>query len=279
MDVVYFYRDVPRSQVIGRGTDELRYSLRSLAANMADLGEVHLFGGRPPWVSEHVSYYPVKQVGRKHENTWRIWRQIASAARNGYLPEWFLIMNDDFFLISPLADAVPAYVTGPLGRWLAERSGTVLREAGMRTQAFIAARGVPVEHQLGYELHVPFLVHGPSLVELWPALDQATNNAGGSTARRLMKRSIIGNLTPGMNAGAELMPGDVKIFGNGRDPAGDPPGPWVSTSDDSFARRNVSPVGVSIRAALRSRCRFEAPDVVPADRRQAAGAPRVVRPR
>lgn len=278
MDAVYFYRDVPRGASYGGAlTQELRYSLRSLAQNMAGLDEVHVFGGRPPWLSEHVHYYPVKQGGRKHENTWRVWRQIASAARNGYLPEWFLIMNDDYFLRQPWAGPVPAYTSGPLSDWLAARSKTSLSEAGARTQAFIAARGVEVGAQLGYELHVPLPVHGPTLAGLWPALDEATQG-GRMLTHRLMKRSIIANLTPGMNEAAELMVHDVKVLGNGKDRPETFGGPWISTSDDAFARRNTSPIGVEIRAQFRQRCRFEAPDVVPTDRRTAHGAPRVVRP-
>lgn len=278
MDVVYFYRDVPRGMsASGKFTAELRYSLRSLAENMAGLDEVHVFGGRPPWLSEHVHHYPVKQAGRKHENTWRVWRQIASAARNGYLPDWFLIMNDDYFLMNPWAGPVPAYTSGPLSDWLAARSKTALSEAGARTQAFIAAHGVPVELQLGYELHVPLPVHGPTLAALWPALDEATQH-GKMMTHRLMKRSIIANLTPGLNEAAELMPHDVKVLGNGKDDPAVFAGPWISTSDDAFARRNTSPIGVTIRGAFRRRCRFEAPEVVPTDRRTAHGAPRLVRP-
>lgn len=278
MDVVYFYRDVPRGAAYGRGvTEELRYSLRSLAANLAGLEHVHVFGGRPPWLSEHASYYPVKQAGRKHENTWRVWRHIASAARNGYLPEWFLIMNDDYFLMRPFAGDVPAYTSGPLTAWLAARSKTALLETGRRTQDLIAAHGVPHELQLGYELHVPLPVHGPTLAALWPALDEASNG-GRMLTHRLMKRSILANLTPGMNGSAELMASDVKVLGNGRDKPDAFAGPWLSTSDDAFARRNVSPVGVEIRTQFRGRSRFEAPEVVPADPRAAPGAPRLVRP-
>lgn len=258
MDAVYFYRSVPP----GAGkilTEELRYSLRSLAANLGQLGEVHVFGGRPSWLSAHVHHYPIVQGLHKHENTWKIWRQIASAARSGYLPEWFVIMNDDYFVMRPV-ESVPAMHGGPLVEWAAaRRQSTGIYDATMRTARLIESLGVPMADQLTYELHVPFLVHGPTLAALWPDLDRAAR--GGRMPARLIKRSLIGNLTPGMNASAEYLASDVKVFGS-NDPVHS--GAYLSTSDLAFASRNTSRAGVEIRAAFSRSSRFEAiPSTVP----------------
>lgn len=273
MDVVYFFRpvapDSPRS-----ATEEMRYSLRSLASNLASLDEVHVFGGRAPWFSPHVHHYPVRQGAHKHANTWKIWRQIADAARTGYLPEWFLIMNDDYFLMRPWAGDVPAYHAGPMTEWIAaRRDHQHIREAATRTAAWVAAQGVPLDEQLSYELHVPLLVHGPALAAIWPALDRAAK--GNTTlSTRMIKRSPVGNLS-GFNATAVPMAGDVKVIRDG-DPM--PDAPWVSTSDLAFASRNTHrTIGVDIRSTFKRPSRFETGHP-PIPGRPVPGAARLVRP-
>lgn len=252
MDAVYFYRHVlPQEQP--RATDELRYSLRSLVENYAELGEVHVFGGRPLWLSEHVHHYPVRQAYQKHENTFRVWAQIASAARNGYLPERFLIMNDDYFLMRPWAGPVPMYASGTLDAWIAQRAqSTLIVETIRRTQQMIEQLGGPAPAaQLGFELHVPLVVHGPTLARIWPLIEAWTR--GGKMARRIAKRSAYANLAGCTDV--ELMPTDCKVVKYG-DPM--PAGPWLSTSDEAFMMRNVHEVGRIIRAAFPRASRFEA---------------------
>lgn len=262
MDVVYFYRPLPA----GSGTnlsEELRYSLRSIEANLAGLGQVHVFGGRPAWLSSAVHHHSVSQGIHKHVNTWRIWAAIASAFADGSLPEWFVIMNDDYFVMRPIGPDVPAMHTGTLAAWgAARRLSSGIHDAVVRTAGVLESRGVPRDEQLSYELHVPFLAHGPTLAALWPQLDAS---GYGKLMRRVIKRSMLANLTPGMNATAEHLVSDVKIFGS-QDPMHS--GTFLSTSDLAFASRNVSRAGVEVRAAFPSPSRFEAATV---------RAPRLVR--
>jgi hypothetical protein len=280
MDLVYFYRHIQPGELHSRhATEELRYSLRSMATNYADLGEVHVFGGRPPWFSPHVHHYPVRQAYQKHENTWRVWRQIAAAAGAGYLPDEFLIMNDDYFLMRPWAGPVPVYVSGMLSDWLAARAQSrSIADTIERTQRMVEELGGPARHaQLGYELHVPLRVHGPTLAALWPRLEEWTR--GGRATHRVAKRSAYGNLA-GPFCGAEIMSEDCKVIKAG-DPI--PDGPWLSTSDDAFAFRNTHEVGRRVRAAFPRRSRFEAlpSDTVIEQRNVRSGtpAPRRVTPR
>lgn len=254
MDLVYVYRHVHPHET-SRGTDELRYSLRSMVENYAALGEVHVFGGRAPWFSPLVHHYPVRQAYQKHENTHRVWRAIASAAANGYLPEHFLIMNDDFFLTRPL-DHVPQYASGSLAAWIAKRAQSrLIVETVERTQRMVAELGGPApELQLGFELHVPLVVHGPTLARVWPMVHEWTR--GGRMTHRIAKRSAYGNLAGVTLDEVEVMPADCKIIKAG-DPV--PAGPWVSTSDDAFMSRNTHPIGRDLRSTFTRSSRFEAP--------------------
>lgn len=258
MDLVYFYRHV-HQQEQPRATDELRYSLRSMVANFGQLGEVHVFGGRAPWFSPHVNHYPVRQAYVKHENTWRIWNQIASAARHGYLPDWFLIMNDDYFLMRPV-DRVPIYASGSLDEWIGARAQSrLIVETIQRTRRMIVELGGPARaDQLGFELHVPLVVHGPTLADIWPRVDAWTH--GGKITHRVAKRSAYGNLA--RLAPDELMPVDCKVIKAG-DPM--PAGLWLSTSDEAFMMRNTHQAGQLVRLAFPHASRFElrSGDIVP----------------
>lgn len=254
MDLVYFYRHIHPGEADSRhATEELRYSLRSMAAHYAELGEVHVFGGRAPWFSEHVHHYPVRQAYQKHENTWRVWRQIVAAIGGGYLPDEFLIMNDDFFLIQPFSGPVPIYVSGMLDDWRAARAQSRnIVDTIKRTQTMVEALGGPPKGlQLGYELHVPLRVHGPTLAAIWPKLERWTR--GGRMSSRIAKRSSYGNLAGARGVEVEVMAADVKVFGS-NDPL--PGGPWCSTSDLAFSRHGRA--GTAIRARFPGRCRFEA---------------------
>lgn len=277
MDLVYFYRHVHPNEG-PRGTDELRYSLRTMVSNYAELGEVHVFGGRPPWLSEHVHHYPVRQAYQKHENTYRVWAQIASAAGSGYLPEHFLIMNDDYFLTRPLAH-VPQYASGSLAGWIAARAQSrLIVETIERTQRMVEALGGPAPaEQLGFELHVPLVVHGPTLARIWPLVHEWTR--GGRMTHRIAKRSAYGNLAGITLDQVEIMPTDCKII-TALDPM--PQGPWVSTSDEAFMSRNVHPIGLNIRSEYTRATRFELPagaTVAPVRTVRSDTPPRRVAPR
>ena len=121
LHLVYFVRQIPRTPELSeRYSAELRYSLRSVATNLAGLGEVHVFGGVAPWFSEEVRAHRIRQGRSKHDNTWALWRAIADACEHGELPERFLLMNDDFFCMSPVAQ-VPPMAHGTMGGWIAAR--------------------------------------------------------------------------------------------------------------------------------------------------------------
>lgn len=94
MDILY---------VVGRGfsqwgDNELRYSLRSIAANGIGVGRVFLAGYRPPFVNpDTVTYIKVKdETNIKHHN---ILHCIDMAVRNSDIGEDFLYSSDDHFYI------------------------------------------------------------------------------------------------------------------------------------------------------------------------------------
>lgn len=102
MDVVY---------VLGKGSlcnnDELRYSIRLLEANCADLGNIYVVG-------ESVDFLPgVKFLNMPdtHSKPWKnVLDKVKAVCSLDELSEEFLLMNDDFFALAPFEiESLPFY--------------------------------------------------------------------------------------------------------------------------------------------------------------------------
>ena len=88
-DVCYVVRE-------GDDNEELRYSLRSLR-NLPH-GQVFIAGYKPSWV-QNVVHLPVAQGNFKHANSGG---NLLVACRDKRLSDDFGLMNDDFFIMSPI---------------------------------------------------------------------------------------------------------------------------------------------------------------------------------
>lgn len=257
LNLVYFVRPYQRPpHLADRASAELRYSMRSVAANLRNLGEVHVFGGSPHWLSHEVISHPVRQGSGKHENTWKLWREIAAAGAAGELPETFAIMNDDFFLMRPADDIVPTY-SGTIAEWTAAR-----QFSGAETTALAMQRTVDIlRRQPGwaaadpaqmnaYELHMPLPVATAEFVEIVAWLAPHVAELG-----RIAKRSAYGNMAdPSWRGRGRRVERDVKVR-EGVDPV--PDSDWLSTSDEAFWYSAGKRVGGVIRSAFATPCRFE----------------------
>lgn len=93
MDVVY---------ILGAGSlannEELRYSLRSLALHMQDLGKLYVVGEKPDFL-DNFTHIPAQDIYTEK------WKNAHSKTRLacslGQLSEEFLLMNDDHFMLEP----------------------------------------------------------------------------------------------------------------------------------------------------------------------------------
>ena len=147
-DVVYILK-------AGCSADELRFSLRSIEANMTH-GKVWFYCGRPAGITpdEHVPYV---QTGL---NKWeRVRNTLVQVCKNEEITDKFWLFNDDFYVLQRMTRTVPLH-RGELSdhiRGIEARHGrpsgysrrlkqceTMLRDAGLTT--------------LDYALHVPMLI-------------------------------------------------------------------------------------------------------------------------
>lgn len=230
LDLVLPLREEPANQ-------KLRYALRSWTAYLPH-GRLWVVGHRLPWL-DGVEHIPTRQGGTKWKNTTAAVRAVCEHPE---VSRRWLLCNDDFFVMQPLPDGMPALHRGPVAdveRDYASRvSGRYLD--GMReTGALLADLGHPAP--LSYELHVPMVIDSDGMLD---ALDL------GSHLDVLHKRTLYGNLA---GVGGEQIE-DVKIMH--RAPRGyGPHSQFLSTMPDAFTNGHV---GQFIRSRFPEPCRYEA---------------------
>jgi hypothetical protein len=232
-DVVYICRT-------GEDNEELRHSLRSVAAHLPHR-RVWIVGYRPAWVADDVGYVPVLQRGPKHSNTWGNW---VAAARCASLSDEFVLMNDDFFITRPIDD-VPNVHRGPLDEmvdWYARNRLTSHRQRAAVTRQVLRRAG-RTEGLLSYELHVPMVVNRHALADGVRMIASSTTPGHG-----VAKRTFYGNLA-GLGGTRER---DVKAM-SARDAMPETPLPFVSTSPHSWAGL----VGGWVRQRFAEPCAYE----------------------
>ena len=207
MDVVYLCREGEN--------EELRYSLRSLRNLPHE--RAWIFGGAPEWL-RGAELVPVDQHASKYRVTSAAMR---AACLHPDVSDPFVLMNDDFFIMEPLAE-VPALNRGPVDDVAAEYERRV--GASPYLEGMLATRDLlhefGCEDPLSYELHVPLPVRKAEMLE---ALD--VGEAAGIGV--LHKRTLYGNLAK--LGGATIA--DVKLC---RRRQAVPKGPWLSTLDATF---------------------------------------------
>lgn len=91
LDLVYIVKEDEINQ-------ELRYSLRSMNKYYPE-NKIWIVGYKPSWV-QNVNYLPIKQSKDKWKNSIN---NILAACNCKDISDDFVLMNDDFFMIKPIA--------------------------------------------------------------------------------------------------------------------------------------------------------------------------------
>jgi hypothetical protein len=151
MDVVY---------VVGTGSgwadNELRFSLRSIADNLTDLGTVYVVGHKPKWLTGVVHLWWPDHYRCKERN---IMEKLAYACGHPDLSQTFLHIHDDHFMLTPgKGEDVPNWHAGPLDQLAA---GVIKRnpknnwgKAVLNTYKALSAAGHSVHN---FDVHYPML--------------------------------------------------------------------------------------------------------------------------
>lgn len=209
MDIIYPVRD-------GDDNDELRYSLRSLAANYPH-GRVWIVGHKPEWV-QGVEFIPGNRFGGRGNAN--VYDNILLACNNPEISSRVVIFNDDFFVTEPV-DGIPAMYRSTLMEHIAlprvQRDTSGWRQSLVTTRGCLQARGIA--NPVSYELHMPFVADRRKMADILQAFRHVT------PANPPQWRSLYGNLC---RIGGEIRK-DVKCFN-----ADDLFRPFHSTEDRSF---------------------------------------------
>lgn len=181
--------------VVGRGSlwhdNELRYSLRSLGKNFRTEFDVTIVGRIPSWV---VDVSPIVMSDAGDNPIVNVARKLKDAAP--YLPEQFVLMNDDFYFMKPIS-TIPVEHGGAMSVRLAELRG---RASGLYVQAFrdtfSALQRNGIAQPLRYDRHTPFPMSTFGLEEIFSRFPD-----------NLLLKSLYGNFC--YRGGGKLCP-DVK---------------------------------------------------------------------
>lgn len=161
----------------GNYNDELRYSLRSL--DNLPHGKVIVSGYIPNWITG------VTAISREQKGSnWLNARENVLAALEE-ASDPFYLFNDDFYVMVPM-DEVPIYHAGLLGevidRYRRNRHTGAYWKGMVSTYRLLQEWGY--DQPLGYELHIPLLIHK------LPLLDAL---ALGKNIEALAWRTLYGN--------------------------------------------------------------------------------------
>lgn len=212
-DIVYPVRG-------GSWNDELRYSIRSVMANVPH-HRIVLVGGRPSWVrpSETLLHLPREQRGSKWQNSIGNVVHAILTMQDSELPlsAPFLLFNDDFYVMQPI-ERMPVYTQGPLVEVIDHyqrhrHTGAYWR--GMRA-TYELLRSLGFHNPLSYGLHLPLPIYGG------PYMDAFYKGKG---IEALHMRTLYGNLAA---LGGEER-SDVKVHHKPQDQW---PRDFLSSNDD-----------------------------------------------
>jgi len=169
MNFVYICRDGEN--------EELRYSIRSIISN-CKVDSLWVVGGRPDWYIGN--YIEVTQKYSKYKNAFNNFKTICNSSE---IPDDFVLMNDDFFIINPI-DKITSYYNGTLEEKIDAYETALGRNSYVNrlkiTQDKLIQMGF--DNPLNYEIHVPM------------AMSKKSFNDVLGINHNLLYRSIYGNI-------------------------------------------------------------------------------------
>jgi hypothetical protein len=224
MDVVWICRTGPN--------EELRYSIRSVAANMPH-ENIIVVGGKPDWYTGKFIEVNTFTAGghlsrNKYENAKNNIRQVVD---NDSISKDFVLMNDDFYVMKPV-DQVPYYHGGLLADKIRTHQTFApgAEYTGVLTRTAQVLDAVGIKDPLDYTLHIPMMFNRKKLGEV---LKQPIASI----------RTLYGNM---YSVGGRQM-GDVKVHPKRNQHAPEPfdykneDSIFLSTADSTFSavKRNL----------------------------------------
>ena len=231
-DIVYFVKDCIANE-------ELRYSLRSVEENFR-YRDVWFYGGCPSTLKpdHHVA------VTQNQPSKWeRVRSMMLQACENEDITEDFWLFNDDFFVLKPVPEDMPAYHNGSIYRQIVRvenRHGMTSNDYTRRLRHLAETLEKAGKECLNYGVHKPMLINRKKMAEVLRMFPDEP-----------MNRALYGNY---WEIGG-VRRRDMKIRVQDYDMAKvDKDWEFVSTADESFESGDV---GRYLKRKFNKRSRFE----------------------
>lgn len=234
MDIVYLLKDSDHNE-------ELVFSMRSLK-NIPH-GKVFLVGGFPSEINpEKVYHIPTYQGPNKYENTTTALRAAASCEE---VSDDFILMNDDFFIMSPIKN--PVSELNLYRGYLMELIASYDRRPVYNIHYYNALCDVySFLLQLGYDDPKCYELHIPMVMNKKKVLDMLTIRQASNSLPRLLFRTLYGNLF----VSGSVCTKDVKL--SAATPMLSENPYFLSTSDGYFAK-----IRLFIRSIFNEKSEYE----------------------
>jgi hypothetical protein len=204
---------------------ELRYSLRSIAANV-EHGRVFIVGHKPTWVSSKVLHIPTDQGTNRREN---VRANMVAATSDPRVSDEFVLWTDDLYAMAPVKK-VPVVNAGRLRDVLERATSKGRRRSLQATLDRLVELGKDNPHCYD-ELHLPQVYDKAKLLDVLQDDAPLWATLYGALHRR----------SPGKKVPNAKSPVDWQ----GRD--------WLSSSDQSF---RTSDMGRHIRTTFAEQSRY-----------------------
>lgn len=164
--VIYYVRSGPN--------EELRYSLRTLAANGPDDVKLTIIGDPPEWLDRSkVTVVPGNPYTDPHSNSLYNIRLASEIEPGDY---W--TFNDDFFILRPWPDPFPVWYWKPVEehytKSMNDPKSLVRKKCFRRTLDYLRLRGI--EHPNHYELHIPMKINGAEMLRILEEASEYIND-------------------------------------------------------------------------------------------------------
>lgn len=159
MDVVWICRNGPN--------EELRYSIRSVVANMPH-NDILVVGGRPDWYTGPFlsveTFWGSRKSTNKYVNAKNNIQHIVDSKK---VSDEFIFMNDDFYVMQPI-DRLQYYHGGHFSNKLNlfKQYAPDASYARMLNRTKSVLDGLQIKDPLDYTLHVPFLYNKKKLAKV-----------------------------------------------------------------------------------------------------------------
>lgn len=241
MDTPAAERDVVLPLGPGGGVHpELRYALRSIAANLPHRRLILVGAAPPAWVvgADHMA---VPQDRSKYENSTR---NLVTACESGDLSEWFTLYNDDMYVMAPQPGGMPVFHRGNLLRVEAyyRAKGAYAYGVGLtQTRQMLESWGYDRARLVSYDIHVPMPMPREGVLDV---IKRARDHR---YIRAFHKRTAVGTVCE--LGGSRLI--DPKVIGWG---AFDETQPFLSSTKPQQMNGRL---GKLLAARFPDPCRYE----------------------